>query len=976
MICNPPRMKQHYLIVLLLLLPFRAFSSEPPAFHNVTMPRDMNATMVGCIEHDSTGLIWLGTNSGVFSYDGYSMTYHSKQVAGGHVYSMQDIPGDALYVGEEHGLWAYDYSESCFRSWLEGSPQDVRSIVWDDDKLWIGSSSGLYTYDLPQKTFSKVGGGSLGNEVIYSLIKASDGNIYIGTYNGLFYYDRQRGHFRDIALPRMPHSDNIFVNVLLEDDSRDCIWIGTNGKLYRYGLKTNQFADVSALDGNSVKSLSLDGENRLYIGTDNGLYIYDRQEHVQHIQHDARHGATSLINDVVWCILSDRKGMTWIGTDEGISILDNSASIPFIPVSEITGKSRGNHFSQLFRDSQGRLWLGGSEGLICTTPELKGAKWYSMDSPTERIEHNRIRRIYEDHDGDLWICTDGGIHFWTGKGWKHINLMDTSTGRNANWAYDICQDSQGRIWVASFMGGLMVSDKNKLIGSTGDCQADASVILPEGKGLSPFQIAEDDRDHIWVLYYNDGIRRINTSTLETENIQILSRELDGQQPSSVLVDSNHRLWLGLDGKLLNTDGKTASVHHLGTGIGGGINWLMEVDGAIWAGAGSEIWITEGDHIRCLDKLSGMADIAFYDDQTHTVYLGTNDGLYAGTPEIMLERSESKPIYLTGVSVNNHPLEKLNDNLTFAPDQRHIDFMVSDLSYVETQNIRYLYRLRGVDTNWYELTKGTNVITFNNLNYGSFILDVSRPGFSADDAAILSVPFVIKHPWYLTTWAFVTYTLLLIIFVLWCINFFRTRNRLKYEQKEKEQILEQIQLKKEFLTSLSKDLEGPLGNILSPVSTMLSRTTDGEMGRQMRHIQEEAQNLSAVISQIAVFGKPEDKTEETTGQPLSASDERFLKEVNSCIEERISDGEFNVQSLCEKMGYGSKYVYRKLKQLTGKTPVDYIRSYRLEVAASLLKQKRFTVTEVMYMTGFSNASYFSKCFQAEYGCPPREYPNRT
>ena len=200
--------------------------------------------------------------------------------------------------------------------------------------------------------------------------------------------------------------------------------------------------------------------------------------------------------------------------------------------------------------------------------------------------------------------------------------------------------------------------------------------------------------------------------------------------------------------------------------------------------------------------------------------------------------------------------------------------------------------------------------------------------------------------------------------------------MKYEQKEKEQILEQIQLKKEFLTSLSKDLEGPLGNILSPVSTMLSRTTDGEMGRQMRHIQEEAQNLSAVISQIAVFGKPEDKTEETTGQPLSASDERFLKEVNSCIEERISDGEFNVQSLCEKMGYGSKYVYRKLKQLTGKTPVDYIRSYRLEVAASLLKQKRFTVTEVMYMTGFSNASYFSKCFQAEYGCPPREYPNRT
>ena len=65
----------------------------------MTIPRDMKATMVGCIEQDAKGLIWLGTNSGVFSYDGYSMTYHSQQVAGGHVYSRKDIPGDAVYVG-------------------------------------------------------------------------------------------------------------------------------------------------------------------------------------------------------------------------------------------------------------------------------------------------------------------------------------------------------------------------------------------------------------------------------------------------------------------------------------------------------------------------------------------------------------------------------------------------------------------------------------------------------------------------------------------------------------------------------------------------------------------------------------------------------------------------------------------------------------------------------------------------------------
>ena len=888
---------------------------------------------------------------------------------------MIDIPGDALYVGEEHGLWAYDYTKAAFRNWLEGSPQDVRSIVWDEDKLWIGSSTGLYSFCQQDKVFRKIEGGNLGNEVIYSLIKASDGNVYVGTYNGLFYYDDQRGHFRAITLPRLPHRDNIFVNVLLEDTGRNCIWVGTNGRLYRYGLETNQITDIRELEGNSVKSLALDETNRLLIGTDNGLYIFNDQEKVKHIQHDSRHGSTSLVNDVVWSILSDRQGKIWFGTDEGLSILDSSSAIPFVSISEITGDSRGNHFSQIFRDSKDRLWLGGSDGLLCTTPKLQGARWYSIDNPTARIEHNRIRRIYEDREGDIWICTDGGIHFWEGKSWKHINLVDSSTGCNANWAYDICEDAQGRMWVASFMGGLMVTAKDKLIKSDRDCQADAFVTLPEGKGLSPFQIAEDGDNTIWALYYNDGLRRINPSTLKIDEDSALSDKLDGEQPYCILVDSHHRIWIGLNGRLLRADSESVTSFDLDKRTGGPIDWIIEVEQSIWAGSGSEIWIIEDDHIRCLDDLSGLADIAYYDRHDGTVYLGTNDGLYHGTSEKMLKRTESKAILLTGVSVNNQPVANLKANLVFSPDQRHLDFMVSDLSYVNTQNIRYLYRLRGVDPFWYELPKGTNVITFNNLRYGSFVLDVTRPGFEEDDSAILTVPFVIKHPWYLTGWAFASYSILFIAFVFWCINFFRTRNRLKYEKREKEQILEQIQLKKSFLTNLSKELEDPLGNILSPISTMLSETTDTEMGRQMVHIQQEAETLSTVIRQIANFGQPEKELSAASLIQLSASDERFLKEVNALIEESISDGEFNVQSLCDKMGYGSKYVYRKLKQLTGKSPVDYIRSYRLEVAASLLKQKKFTVAEVMYMTGFSNASYFSKCFQAEYGCPPREYMDK-
>ena len=102
------------------------------------------------------------------------------------------------------------------------------------------------------------------------------------------------------------------------------------------------------------------------------------------------------------------------------------------------------------------------------------------------------------------------------------------------------------------------------------------------------------------------------------------------------------------------------------------------------------------------------------------------------------------------------------------------------------------------------------------------------------------------------------------------------------------------------------------------------------------------------------------------------DEKFLANIIHLIEEHISDSELNVNALCEWTGTNNKQMYRKMKQLTGMTPVEYIKSIRMKKAAMLLKQQKFTVAEVMYMVGFSNHSYFSKCFQAEFGVTPKQY----
>jgi DNA-binding response OmpR family regulator/two-component sensor histidine kinase len=106
--------------------------------------------------------------------------------------------------------------------------------------------------------------------------------------------------------------------------------------------------------------------------------------------------------------------------------------------------------------------------------------------------------------------------------------------------------------------------------------------------------------------------------------------------------------------------------------------------------------------------------------------------------------------------------------------------------------------------------------------------------------------------------------------------------------------------------------------------------------------------------------------------VHSPDEKFLTNVTQLIEENLDDSEFSVQRLSELTDVAARQLHRKIKQLTGYTPVEYIRSIRIKKAALLLQQKKFTVSEVMYMVGFSNASYFSKCFQSEFGMSPKVY----
>jgi signal transduction histidine kinase/DNA-binding response OmpR family regulator len=118
------------------------------------------------------------------------------------------------------------------------------------------------------------------------------------------------------------------------------------------------------------------------------------------------------------------------------------------------------------------------------------------------------------------------------------------------------------------------------------------------------------------------------------------------------------------------------------------------------------------------------------------------------------------------------------------------------------------------------------------------------------------------------------------------------------------------------------------------------------------------------------------TWQITLKPVKASiskiDREFLHELHDVINKNLSDEEFNVEQLCKRLYMSRTTLYRKVHALTGQTPTDFIRSYRLKRGAELLKQNTGTVLEVAFEVGFGNSSYFAKCFKEKFHQLPSTY----
>lgn len=104
------------------------------------------------------------------------------------------------------------------------------------------------------------------------------------------------------------------------------------------------------------------------------------------------------------------------------------------------------------------------------------------------------------------------------------------------------------------------------------------------------------------------------------------------------------------------------------------------------------------------------------------------------------------------------------------------------------------------------------------------------------------------------------------------------------------------------------------------------------------------------------------------------DKKFIQSIMDRVMEHIEEPEFDLEKLASEMNMSKSTLYRKIKSITGLTPLDFVRNIKMKQACILLQDKSLTISEIAYSLGFNNPKYFSRCFKEEFGVTPSEYLN--
>ena len=824
----------------------------------------VNDTPVRCLAQTDNELIWLGTGNGLYCYDGYrAIPKHGlSNSMRTTIYSMLSN-GNLLYLGTSNGFYIYNTITGIYDQPVQ-LRKEVRALEKINQNILLGLNDGLWEYNTLSRQLRLL---CSSIRDIYSLLYV-DGIVYIGTLKGLFAYSNGKS----VELKLNNHETSLVFS-LLSDRQRRCIWVGTGNMLYQYSLTDGNVKKLAEMNDVSVKAMSLTDNHSLCAATDNGFYTYTEAA-LSLDKHDAQN-PHSIADNVVWSTMTDRKGNLILGTDIGISVVNVHPYYNYNPICQLTGHNEGNKFSVIFVDSKGRKWLGGSNGLILID---KGChRWYRQADRQYPISHNRIRRVYEDLTGNIWIATDNGINHYdeaTGK-MRSIVISDKSDKHNARWAYDLIDDGSGRLWVAAYSGGIFIVSKEKLLACREYVIADNHLDCSKG-GLSFLwvrQLAKDSNGHIWART-DKGLDRINIASLKVDN---MAKSATG----CMSADKYGNIWTANTNELLcyGKSGKTQS-HSYGS-MQENVETVMlcEINDQIWAITNEECLIfsvNDGHKLRRLHIPIINAYGAFYSSDYRRLYIGGQDGIVELFPSEIGSRNKKRELMLTDFYVNGKQRHVNGNTIRLKYNENNIDLRLTDLPYTGEVTKSYAYQLKGIDDKWHLIRSIEEPLVYRALPHGSYTLTIRSIDTDVNNGSeVFLIHIRILPPWYLSWWAKTLYLLLFVASILWLSRFYLMRKQLAKEKRDKQLIIEQSRARMDFYNNMSHSLKQELHKVMAPASDIMENK-DGKYTRIMSLIRSQTTRINCLIRQAFDMGDIVEPSQELQLTRINAV--RFCKET--------------------------------------------------------------------------------------------------
>lgn len=863
----------------------------------------------------------------------------------------------------------------------------------------------------------------IGNSKITCITQDNIGYIWVGTEYGLKRFDGYRFHsytHNPNDSTTLPHKH--VTSLHITDDGQ--LLVGTCAGVAAY-LPNNEnfirFHFPNEIEPRVDAITSHNGE--IIIGTEGyGMYHLNYDDNTiervegtpSFVSRLCSHGKTLWLSDgeAVWAgnlrlnaeqgppfaFLPDGKDLLLLSL-HGASLLSNAKAIPLLNRPDL-------FFSCFTRTHDGRLIIGTvGNGLYETNFDMS-APIQSFKLPTQRydISQDDIRAVYEDHACNLWIgCNNSGL-LMVERGASPFRIFDANMGHSSMYPINIiatpgdtlfCQGKDNllvfdmnaqlkgklelppgtqSIW-RDRMGKLWMGTSNQLIKYDSSTEKWQEVLrLP---GFMVNFITEDNSGHIFASTYGKGLAIYDQHTQQSRQISMYDSVAPGTPylpndwVSCMFVDKDDLLWIGTTQGIAHYDANHNRFEVLDPSFKllsrYNVSSMAQLpDGTMAFGTNCGLYLSrsngtlqafEGDEELCLSAINGLVT-----DRDGDLWIASSSGLYrydshsgatasyqqasgvslrvfshyrtlalTNNGNIAFVNGERLIIFqpqllkrmqqtLNGVHLTHISNAKLQADGSYKVDDGaqmvRMDF--SALDFVNARSISYECKVDGSATIHNAL--GENRIDFNLLRPGTLTLEVrSRLGTTISEPAYFTLH--VPYPWYLRWYMILGYFVLAFLFGWYVYYNYRHRKRAAEEHNE-----------------LTNNING--------------------LQRALHKIHKKsADATTADHSQI---------------DTVPASSEIFLARVKESITRHFNDSAFTTDQLAKEVGVSRAQLNRKFKDLLGTSPSLYLRTQRLERAQELLLERKLSISDVAYSTGFASEVNFSIAFKRHFGQAPRHF----